>query len=132
MRFFVYNHERKITKTEQLDNDAFEKRVLLSNNLASLTVSIGSNGERRRHSIFLGKTAHDPASEATRDDEEEGSPLRDGVNPATTECFLMVAGENRKISGSPPGAPLPDHLSLRKNFATMPRQQWFGQSRKGW
>jgi len=43
-----------------------------------------------------------------QDDEEEGSSSRDGVNLAT-----LVAGKNRKISGSPPGVPSPDPLSLR-------------------
>ena len=54
-----------------------------------------------------------------RDDEEEGSPLQNGAT-SLPRTIHLAAGENREFSGSPPGVPPPDHLSLRKNFATRP------------
>jgi hypothetical protein len=55
------------------------------------------NGRSSQDSKFMG-------------DEDEGSPSQDGAYPLP---LIMVAGENRQISGSPPGEPSPDHLSLR-------------------
>jgi len=39
--------------------------------------------KEERSRIFPGKTAHGPAKEQMRDDEEEGSPARVGANPVT-------------------------------------------------
>ncbi len=72
--------------------------------------------------ILLGKTAHGPEPFTARDNEEEGSPLRDGANPDA----MLASGENREISGSPPGVSSPDHLSLRKRLCdnAAPAMAW--------
>jgi len=58
-----------------------------------------------------------PLGSLFQDDEDKGSPSRDGVN-----CFsgfhMAIAcsnhqNENRQVSGSPSGAPSPVYLSLR-------------------
>jgi hypothetical protein len=62
--------------------------------------------EVKRLFFFDGKDS--AWSRLWRDDEEKGSPPRGGVNPAAGCISLnQQTGENRKISGSPSGAPSP-------------------------
>jgi hypothetical protein len=94
------------------------------------------------------------AARAARGDEDEGLHLK--VEPTGTPADRRSANrENRRISGSPPGKPTPDHLSLQielpadnaarvtlrtkarktaeNNQNARPRQQWNLCARKrGW
>jgi len=88
--YLVYNfpivkHSYRIIQKEVIGNYSRERQRMTLNEKSS------------QDSMFMG-------------DEDEGSPSQGGAYPLP---LIMVAGEDRQISGSPLGEPSPDHLSLR-------------------
>ena len=72
--------------------------------------------------VFLGKIAHDPASQEMRDDEEEGSPSRDGVNFLTSPSpFKRGLGWGEKIESSAEALRVRHHLTIFPSVKTLPQ-----------
>ena len=72
-----------------------------------------------------------------QDDEDEGSPSRGGANDSTLGQLLITyrladESENRKISGSPPGAPPPEPFPPIRNAAYKISRQLERQKGRKW